>query len=212
MARYRHGEVAHLGYVDDYAFLIWGLIELYEATFKNEYLNQALELNAEMIELFWDKDEGGLFIYCSDAENLITRPKEIYDGATPSGNSVATLNFLRLARITDDSTLDEIAKLQFKSFGGSINEMPMGHTLFLMAVYLRITPPVDITLAGEPGKEDLLQLTNTVNNGFRPNMIVTQNRPGKNPVNGKATAYVCKDFSCMPPITDNEQLAQTLDR
>ncbi len=211
MARYRHGEAAHLGYVDDYAFLVWGLIELYEATFKHEYLQQALDLNKDMLELFWDKDGGGLFLYGSDAEALIARPKELYDGAIPSGNSVAAVNFIRLARLTGDRDLEETTESQFKAFGGSVNEMPMSHTHFLMAAYLNITPPIDITLAGEPGRDDLIRLTGVINSGFRPNMVVSLNQPGKIPVDGKAAAYICKDFSCMPPITDNEQLAEILD-
>lgn len=211
MARYRDGQVAHLGYVDDYAFLIWGLIELYQATFNNEYLKTAHELNKDMLKLFWDKDEGGLFLYGSDAETLIMRPKELYDGAIPSGNSVAAVNFLRLARLTGDPNLEETAKSQFEAFGGSVNEVPMGHTHFLMAAFLDITPPIDIALAGEPGSEDLLRLAEVINNSFRPNLIVSLNQSGKTSVDGKAAAYVCKDFSCLPPVTEQEQLIKMLD-
>src|SRR5699024_10796606 len=96
-ARYRDGERAYLGYLDDYAYLIWSSIELYYTTYRFSYLQLAKELNIQMIELFWDiEKDGGLFFYGKDAEELLFRPKEIYDGATPSGNSVATMNFLRL--------------------------------------------------------------------------------------------------------------------
>lgn len=211
MARFRDGQVAHLGYVDDYAFLIWGLTELYEATFKHEYLAEALELNRDMLRLFWDPKEGGLFLYGSDAETLIMRPKESYDGAIPSGNSVAAVNFIRLARLTGDTDLEKTAQSQLKAFGGSVNEAPMGHTHFLMAGYLNLTVPVDISLAGEQGKEDISQLTKIINKGFRPNMMVSLNQPGKTPVDGKAAAYVCKEYSCLPPITDKKQLAEILN-
>ncbi|HQA48726.1 MAG TPA: thioredoxin domain-containing protein, partial [Bacillota bacterium] len=100
LARYRDGESAFPAYLDDYAFLVWGLIELYRATFKTGYLKRALELNRDMLDLFWDEREGGLFLYGEDSEQLIMRPKEVYDGALPSGNSVALYNMLRLSRMT----------------------------------------------------------------------------------------------------------------
>jgi uncharacterized protein YyaL (SSP411 family) len=211
MARYRHGETAHLGYVDDYAFLVWGLLELYETTFKEQYLSLAVALTRDMVRLFHDKEGGGLFLYGSDGEALIARPKELYDGAIPSGNSVAAVNFIRLARLTGDDELAQIAKSQFQAFGGTVNEIPMGHTHFLMAAYLNLAPPVEVALAGELGKDDLTQLTGVVNSGFRPNLVVSLNQPGKTPVEGKAAAYVCKDFSCMPPVTDKEQLARIIE-
>lgn len=210
MARYRHGETAHLGYVDDYAFLVWGLIELYEATFKEQYLSLAVELNQDMLRLFWDKDQGGLFLYGSDGEALIARPKELYDGALPSGNSVAAVNFIRLSRLTGDSQLEKTAQLQLQTFGGSVNEIPAGHTHFLMAAYLNITPPLEVALAGQPGSADLSRLITVVNTGYRPNMTVSLNQPGNTTVEGKAAAYVCKGFSCLPPVTDSEQLAEII--
>ena len=85
------GRLDFPAYVDDYAFLIWGLIELYETTFNPSYLEKAIKLNDDLIKYFWDEEKGGLFVYGSDGEQLLTRPKEIYDGATPSGNAVAAL-------------------------------------------------------------------------------------------------------------------------
>lgn len=210
MARYRHGDTAHLGYLDDYAFLVWGLLELYETTFKGQYLDLAVELTNDMVRLFRDQDGGGLFLYGKDAEALIARPKELYDGAIPSGNSVAAVNLIRLSRLTGDPKLSQAAQTQFKAFGGSVTEIPVGHTHFLMAAYLNIAPPVEVALAGEPGSNDLDQLVGVVNSEFRPNLVVSLNQTGKAPVDEKAAAYVCKDFSCMPPLTDKEQLADML--
>jgi uncharacterized protein YyaL (SSP411 family) len=93
LRRYRHGDAAYPGYLDDYAFLVWGLIELYEATFEVSYLEEAVALNKAMIDIFWDKQGGGLFFTGKGNEPLITQSKEIYDGALPSGNSVAVLNW-----------------------------------------------------------------------------------------------------------------------
>jgi len=123
-----------LAYLDDYAFLIWALIELYETTYKPMYLKKAMELTNDMIKYFWDNKKGGLFIYGSDSEQLITRPKEIYDGAIPSGNSVAALNFLRLSRLTGQQELEEKAHQMFALFGSKIDSMPQGYAFFLTAM------------------------------------------------------------------------------
>ncbi|WP_306811065.1 thioredoxin domain-containing protein [Irregularibacter muris] len=96
-ARFREGERAYLGYLDDYAYIVWALTELYDATYNFDYIQLAKEINGQMIELFWDEEKGGLFFNGKDAESLLFRPKDIFDGAMPSGNSVATLNFLKLA-------------------------------------------------------------------------------------------------------------------
>ena len=95
LGRYRDGEAANLGLLEDYAYFIWGLIEIYEVDSDFKYLNKALELNDQMLKLFYDKENGGLYLYGSDSEKLIVRPKELYDGAIPSGNSVATLNIVK---------------------------------------------------------------------------------------------------------------------
>jgi uncharacterized protein YyaL (SSP411 family) len=225
LARYRDGEAAHLAYVDDYAFLIWGLIELYQATFKPSYLALALELNEDMLKYFWDEDKGGLFLYGWDGEKLITRPKEIYDGAMPAGNSVAAVNFLRLASLTGQRSLEERALAQFKAFGGTINATPMGHSHFLTAVQFSQTATVEVTLVGDPETRDMREMLATVNEGFSPETVLVV-KPlgregeelsrliplieGREAVDGKATAYVCRDFSCRPPTTDIQEFTQLL--
>lgn len=131
--RYREGEVANLGVLEDYAFLVWGLIELFEANLKNNYLYKAIELNEQMIKLFYDEQYGGLYLYGSDSEQLIIRPKELYDGAIPSGNSVATLNIIRLARLTNNKNLRNIIQNQFKAFGAVVNRSPIAYVHFITA-------------------------------------------------------------------------------
>jgi uncharacterized protein YyaL (SSP411 family) len=107
LCRYRQGEGAHPGYLDDYAFLTWGLIELYEASFKISYLEEAIALNEAMIDIFWDRQGSGFYFTGKGNEPLITRSKEVYDGALPSGNSVAALNLLRLGRLTGNTDLEK---------------------------------------------------------------------------------------------------------
>lgn len=134
LARFRQGESRYQAYLDDYAFIIWALIEVYEGTKDYSYIKKALELNKQMIELFLDKEKGGLFLYGKDSEELILRPKDIYDGAIPSGNSVAAMNMLRLFKITGDINLKEEAESIFKVFGNSINKIPRAHAKTLEAL------------------------------------------------------------------------------
>ena len=134
LARFRDGESRYLAYLDDYAFIIWALIEVYEGTKEYSYVEKALELNKQMIELFLDKEKGGLFLYGNDSEKLILRPKDIYDGAIPSGNGVAAMNMLRLFKITGDINLKEEAESIFKVFGNSINKIPRAHAKTLEAL------------------------------------------------------------------------------
>ena len=149
LARYREGEALYKAYAADYAYLIWGLIELNEAGADSRYLQTALDLNADFLKLFWDEEEGGLFFYGEDGEQLLIRPKEVYDGALPSDNAVAALNFLHLDRLNKDSRLAAKAQAQFRHFGGIITENPTAYSFWLQAalyqeqVGLRIVLPAD---------------------------------------------------------------------
>ncbi|MFT5875757.1 MAG: hypothetical protein ACI8WT_004754 [Clostridium sp.] len=149
MARYREGEVAHLGYLEDYAFIVHALIELYEATFNVKYLTKAIELNQNMLKLFKDEDQGGLFLYGIDGEELIARPKDIYDGALPSGNSVATLNMLRLARLSANRELENEAYGQFEVFASKVKTIENAHAYFMTALLYSKVPGKDIILSGK---------------------------------------------------------------
>ena len=221
MAVYRGGEAKHTGYADDYVFLVWGLIELYETTFEPRYLKKALSLNDEMLRLFWDESGGGLFLYGSDAEQLIARPKETYDGAVPSGNSVAAMNFLRIAVLTGRTDLEERADELFKAFSSALTEISFGHSFMLSAFLLKETGSTEIVIAGE----DTDKFINIVRSGFYPFAnIVLYNSENKNEtkkiipfisnyeIKSKPTVYVCKNHQCMAPITDAEELKRTLDK
>ena len=128
MARYRDGEAMYKAYALDYAAMILGLLELYQAGFDSKYLNSALKLNKDLLRYFWDESTGGLFLYGSDAEQLLTRPKEGYDGALPADNSVAVLNFLCLGRLTGDHLLEEKAAQTIRAFAEGINQHPTAYT------------------------------------------------------------------------------------
>jgi len=222
LARYRDGEAAYLATIDDYAFMVWGLIELYETTFDTIFLEHALKLNNEMLQYFWDEKDGGLFIYGHDSEKLLIRPKEIYDGATPSGNSVAALNMLKLLRITGQKELEEKANRLFQVFGRSIKENPNSYTHFMMALLFANVPTQEIVIAGEKEDEGTKEMLVEINKRFLPFTTVVLNHGiealyelvpfarQQERVENQATAYVCENFACSAPITDIEQFIQLL--
>ena len=124
MVRYRDGEVRNKGFIDDYAFLLWAYLEMYEATLDLDYIDKAKNLTKEMLDLFWDQDEGGFFFYGRDNEELLVRQKEAYDGAIPSGNSVAAMGMLLLARLTGEYQLEEKVQELFDANAKELNQYP----------------------------------------------------------------------------------------
>ncbi|NGQ95741.1 thioredoxin domain-containing protein [Brevibacillus sp. SYP-B805] len=222
LARYRDGEAAYLGYVDDYAFLIWGLTELYDTTYEEPYLRQALELNDDLLRLFWDEQDGGLFFYGSDGERLIARPKEIYDGATPSGNGVSAYNFLRLYQLTGRTDLREKAEQLLEAFAGGIRHYPPGYSFSLQAIQLASSPVRQVVVAGPRDDERTQAFLAQVTNGYQPFTFVLLHEPDsplpevsdiardKGMREGMPTVYVCENFACQAPVTDLEGLAEML--
>jgi uncharacterized protein len=223
--RYRHGHVAHPGYLDDYAFLIWGLIELYESVFDIRMLEEALRLNRQMLELFWDQGGGGNFYSATDNEKLIVRDKEIYDGATPSGNSVAALNLLRLGRLTGDVRLEEKAELLLQAFSGMVGGYPMAYTQFLNALDFSLGPGQEIVVAGDDGQGTAQAMITTVQRSFMPHRVLLHKPAGAEgnrlsalcpyvqplqPINGETTAYVCENHACKRPITTVQELQTSI--
>lgn len=223
LARYCDGEAAILGYSEDYSFLIWGLLELYEATYKPEYLQKAIELNTDLMKYFWDKEKGGLFVYGDDGESLIVRLKEIYDGAIPSSNAVSALNLVRLARLTGSSELEEKAHQILKTFGNSIRNYPKGHAFGLITLLAFHSKGKEIMIVSDKGNQECQEMIQIVWKEFSPfSTSVVYTKDTKNmedivpfikeyhPIEGKATAYVCENFSCQAPVTDCDLLKKML--
>jgi uncharacterized protein YyaL (SSP411 family) len=223
--RYREGEAAIAGFLEDYAFLVWGLIELYEATFQVRYLEEALRLNRVMIEFFGDGEKGGFYFSGRDNEALIARPKELYDGATPSGNSVAALNLLRLGRMTGKSDLEEKAERLVQAFSAAAAEAPMAFTQFLNFLDFYLGPSQEIILTGDPGWETSRAMTAAIQQKFLPNKILlfrAEDDTGQElsalcpfveemkSIGGRATAYLCEGYSCKTPLTDPAALQEAL--
>ena len=225
LRRYRDGQVAYRGYLDDYTFLVWGLLDLYEAAFDIRYLEEALRLNGEMLELFWDEPNGGCFFTAHDGEQLIVRDKDIYDGAVPSGNSVAALNLLRLSRMTGDVSLEQKAERMLQAFSGLVGDYPMAYTQFLNAVEFALGPAQEIVIAGDPASPVTKEMQAVVQRAFLPNRVLLFKPVGAegerlaavcayaqslHPVDRQPTAYICENYACQKPITAIDELRQSL--
>jgi uncharacterized protein YyaL (SSP411 family) len=216
MHRYRDGNAAVHGNLDDYAFLIWGLIELYEATFEARHLKAALELNELMIKQFWDEEAGGLYFSPDDGEALIVRKKEFYDGAVPSGNAVAMWNMLRLGRITANPRLEKRGVDIGRAFSKAVKQFPSAYTQFMVALDFAVGPCYEVVIVGQPEAKDTKEMLSALARSFTPH-VVALFRPTVNSseidsladyltsyesLNDKATAYVCTNFACKAPTTD----------
>jgi uncharacterized protein YyaL (SSP411 family) len=225
--RYRDNEAAITAGIDDYAFFIHGLIELYEATFEAKYLKTAIQLCEDSLKHFWDEVNGGFYYTANDSEVLLVRSKEIYDGATPSGNSIAMLNLLRLGRITGRSDLEEKAEIIGRAFSGTISQSPSAHTQFMAAVDFLIGPTYEIIIAGEPQVDDMGRMLDALRGLFIPNKILIVRSTGEDDAmitevapwvtnytakTGKATAYVCINHSCRLPTNDIDTMLNLLSK
>lgn len=224
LRRYRQGEAAHKGYADDYAFLIWGIIELYEASFDARWFDEAVRLQRQMVELFWDKEDGGFFYSGIDGESLLVREREIYDGAAPSSNSVAALNLLRLARMTGDTSWEERADRLLRAFSGPVSGFPAAYTQFLGAVDFALCPTREIVIAGNPEHRETRRLIETVHRMFLPNHVLMLKGPAPEavprelaprldllpPASGKPAVYLCEGFTCREPLADPDSLKAAL--
>jgi uncharacterized protein YyaL (SSP411 family) len=221
--RSAEGEVAVPAFLDDHAFLIWGLIELYQSTLEEGFLSWAVELSEEVIRGFWDKKEDGFFFTSAELhKDLPTRRKDLYDGAIPSGNSVMTANLVRLGRLLGRGDLEERAQRTAEAFSEKITQNPAAYTQFLCGLDFAFGPTREVVIAGRRGAPDTQAMFNGLRKEFIPNMVVLfrpieENRPAiiklapyterMTAIKGKATAYVCSNYRCEHPTTKAGELA-----
>jgi len=224
--RYRDGEVVYPGYLDDYTNFVWGLIELYEATFEVSYLEEALGLNHVMIDLFWDETHGGFFYSGKDNEVLIKQSKEIYDGAIPSSNSVAALNLVRLGHITGDRDLVNRAEQLTGTFAKRIKAYPSAYTQFLAALDFMIGPSREIVIVENKNGGSSRAMIETIHAHFLPNEVLLLRPSGQageeitavapfvkelQSADDQPVVYICENHSCRQnPITEVEPLKAAL--
>ncbi len=220
----RDGRSHLTGYLSDYAFFIEGLLNLHEATFELHWLESANSLSDTLIQHYYDEQNGGFFFTADDAEELLTRTKNQRDGAIPSGNSVQALNLLRLAALLDRKDYRDRAESIFRAFKPEADRSVGSFERLMCAVDFYHSRPREIALAGDPSEPATQALIRAVYSRYLPNKVValadgSADRSarlipllkGKSPVNGQATAYVCRNQVCRRPVSSPEELAEQLD-
>jgi hypothetical protein len=224
LRRYRQQDAAIPGFLDDYALFTQALLDLYETQFDVRYLETAVKLAGKQSELFEDRQHGGFFSTAGGDSSLLIRMKDDYDGAEPSGNSVAALNLLRLAQMTDRQDLRESAERTLAAFASRINSMPSGVPQMLVAYEFSLSTPKQIILVGDRSAAESREMLHVLHERFMPDRIVLfvddssrKTLAGYLPVidtmiadHGKATAYVCENYTCKLPTADAGKFAELL--
>jgi uncharacterized protein len=225
LRRYRQGEAAIPGFLDDYTLFAQALLDLYEAQFDRRYLDLAVRLTEKQIELFEDRQQGAFFSTATGDDSLVMRVKEDYDGAEPSGNSVAILNLLRLAQITARSDFRVSAEHALSAFAPRLAAAPVALPYLLAACEFRMSDPRQVILVGERGAEDTNSLVRALYSRFLPNRIVllvdsAETRralaagipavESMEKMGGRAAAYVCRNYTCQLPVSEASELAELL--
>ena len=224
--RYRSGDVAINGFLDDYAFLIQGLLDLYEASFDVRWIAWAVRLQQTQDQLFWDSSQGGYFATSGDDPSILARMRDDYDGAEPSPNSVAAMNLLRLWQMTGRKTWEEKAGKSFAVFGRRLQTFPHAMPQLVAALDFKLSKPKQIIIAGDPNGADTRALLRLVHQRFIPNkiLLLADGAQGQKHLaewlpfiksmgrkQGRATAYICENYVCKLPTADPKVVATLLD-
>jgi len=225
LRRWRQGEAAIPAFLDDYALFAQGLLDLYEAQFDRRDLELAIRLTETQMELFEDPENGGFFASAAEDASLVMRVKEDYDGAEPSGNSVAAMNLLRLARFTSRSGFRESAERTLAAFASRLAAAPATLPQMLAACEWLLDEPREIILVGERGDAGTEALLRTLHSRFVPNRVILlvdspETRRAlaagipsielMQAIDGRASAYVCRNYTCQLPVTEPEKLAELI--
>jgi uncharacterized protein YyaL (SSP411 family) len=224
LRRYRQGEAAIPGFLDDYAFFTQALLDLYETGFEWRDLELAIRLTEKQVELFEDSAHGAFYSTAAGDATLVMRVKDDYDGAEPSGNSIAVLNLLRLAQITGRQDFRASAARALEAFGPRMVAAPVGVPQMLVAYEFSLAKPMQIVLVGERDQPDTRRLLAALDARFMPHRVVllvnAESRKAlanyapavaeMTAIGGQATAYVCEDYACKLPTADVETFAQLL--
>jgi uncharacterized protein YyaL (SSP411 family) len=223
--RYRMGNAGIPAHADDYAFFILGLLELYRTTYDLFYAQQAVTLQEQMISHFWDSSKGGFFLASNAQEGLPLRPKDLYDGAIPSANSVSLCNLIHFSRLTGDPKWEKLAHNLVHTFSGNVAQQPTAYSHFLMGLDSLLNPGQEIVVTGNPESNDTRLMLSILNKHFVPNRTVLHKFNGNansleefapftktiTITNDHATAYICDNFSCHTPISDPQSLLKQLE-
>ncbi|GAF75181.1 unnamed protein product, partial [marine sediment metagenome] len=197
LKRFRDGDAGLPAHLDDYAFLVWGMLELYDAVLDPKYLQRAVDLNTIMLQEFWDNQKGGLFFTADGQTDLIIRDKEIYDGAVPSGNSVAAFNLLRIGRMTANPDFEDKARDIGRAFSGQVSQAPLGYTGLLSALLFAFGPTYEVVIAGDPDADDTKAMLKALKREYFPNQV-TLFRPSED--TGSSILHLAEFIENQVPI------------
>ncbi len=220
---YKDGQAKLNAYLEDYAFLIDGLVTLFETSGELQWLEEARTLTATMIDEFWDDEEGGFFYTGRSHEDLIVRSKDFFDNATPSGNSVATDVLLRIGLLTDNSDYQRRAATVLRLMAATMQRYPSGFGRLLCALDFYLGTPQEIAIIGDAETAETRLLLDEIWKQYLPNKVVAQVSStdsasaevipllrGRRQLDKKPTAYVCERFTCKKPATSPAELASQL--
>ncbi|MBM4260113.1 MAG: thioredoxin domain-containing protein [Deltaproteobacteria bacterium] len=219
---YKDNQAKLLGYLDDYAFFAMGLADLYEATLERNRLERAVQLADIMLDEFWDDADAGFFYTGESHEQLISRAKPVFDASMPSGNATATHLLLRLHYLTGNETYLQRAEQVLRAYSEAMESQPFGFAHLLCALDFHLQKPQEIVIVGANDAADTRALLDAVHWFYLPNSTLQLAAPGdalektspllagKTQLNGKATAYVCRNFTCSAPVTDAAELKKLL--
>ena len=211
--RYREGEASIGGFLNDYAFTAWGLIEIYQATHEKRFLDAAIRVNEVMMAKFTDP-EGGFFFTSSEAEELLARRKELYDGAIPSGNSVAFMNLMKLSRLTGDTSFEEEAAKLLRFFSSTVLGAPHGYSMLLSGLDFAFGPSTEVVVSGDAGEViaqlDQRYLPSTVVHRYSEELEASVGYLAGMKPGDETMVYVCTGFVCNLPTGDMEKVWEQL--
>jgi uncharacterized protein YyaL (SSP411 family) len=220
---YKDGAAKLNGYLEDYAYVIEGLLAVYEATFDLKYFTEARRLADIMIEQFWDEEEEGFFFTSADHEELITRTKDYFDNAIPSGNSVAALVLQKLSLLTAETSYQTYALSILRNTKQFMSRYPNAFGFMLSSLDFYLSEPKEIAIAGSADSHEVRLFLEAIYSRFLPNKVVAaaeSNDPAaveaikllaeKTAIDDKPTVYVCRNYTCLAPVTTAEQLEERL--
>ncbi len=212
-------------FLDDHAYMVRACIELYETTFEAKYLKKAIRFNDFLTDHFYDKEEGAFFFISELNTEFKDRPKKITDGAIPSGNSICAMNLIKLEHLTGDIHYRKLAEVTLRSILSELSQIPVACTFLISALETYREPCLDIVIAGLAENKDTQEMLQLLHRNFLPEMnlvLKTDNDPeleelvpyskDMERINGVATAYLCKDKQCYPPITDVASIEELINR
>ena len=224
MRTYKDGRARIPAFLEDHALLADALVSLYEATFDARWLREARTLADETLARFWDEAEGVFYDTAGDAEALVVRPRDLWDNATPSGNSAAVMVLLRLAALTGDERYRAVAERVLQGMGEVAARAAAGFGHLLSALDFHLATPMEIAFAGTPGEAETDALLRVAARAYLPNAVTALRRPdedgeiealipllrGRSTLDGRATAYVCERMACQWPVHEPDALAEQL--